>query len=160
MGDVRFVEDVDDDPARLWDWQDPPFLRGLRAVQPAVLPAILEVHAATGGDSVQKARLTVFNIGDGRMDWEAIANVEAGQAGVVLPVPPDDEARRINRSLWPVEPFRPQTLVVVVDTSGMSPGEHDLGEIIVRGLPMDRRRLRGSPVRVPVRVIVEGASSD
>ena len=155
MGDVRLVEDVDDDPARLWDWRDPPFLRGLRAVQPAVLPASATIHTATGAEGPQIVRLTILNAGDGRMDWEAIA-----PPGVILPVPPDDESRRINRSLWPVEPFHPQTLVVVIDTAGLPPGAHDLGEIVVRGLPADRTRVRGSPVHVPVQVIIEQVSGE
>ena len=131
------------------------FCAALRAVQPAVLPPVLKLEALQEDLSPHVARLTIINVGDGRMHWEAVA-----PQGVILPVPPNDEPRRINRSLWPVEPFHPQTLVVLIDIAELPPGTHELGEIVLRGFPVDRKRVRGSPVRVPVQVVVEGDSSD
>lgn len=150
MDDTRLVEDVDKDPARLWDWRDPPFLRGLRAVQPAVLSAALTLQVEPASGQREEAQLTILNVGDGLMDWEAVAS-----PGIRLPVPPNDEARRIHRSLWPVEPFQPQTLVLWIDTAELGPGVHEVGDVVVRGLPADRRRVRNGEVRVPVRVIAD-----
>jgi hypothetical protein len=150
------VGDVNDDPSRLWDWSDPPFLRGLRPPILDVAPRSLSVQVEEGTTHPQFPGFLVANVGDRDLVWQAkppgrirILSTSEPKGGelydpeVPLPLPP-------GSSTLPV--------AMTIDLEGYEPGVHSLGAILVSAGSIDGKPLRGSPIAIPIAVKVLPAS--
>lgn len=72
MAFFKVVPSVDDDPARLWDWSDPQFLRGLRPAHLAVTSCSLSHTLYEDAIAADRLQVTLANPGDKAFRWKAI----------------------------------------------------------------------------------------
>ena len=137
-GFENIVEDINQDPQRVWDWSDPQFLRGLR---PARLAA-LEPAPFLVVEENQKALLqvTVINAGDQELNlaFETPFRINfVAQDG-----PLSGELAGMSS----------QVLTFSIDTNGVHPGEYSLGGIQITGQNHSGSSSRGSPLVIPVSI--------
>jgi hypothetical protein len=134
---------VDEAPARLWDWRDPQFLRG---------DCLLDGLLYAPDVSVVPDRAVV---------WRELGHQEGGQVSVEL------RDRRDKRFRWwgrapmgvtasPAEGEGASCYSVVVTTSGLESelGAHSLGELEVHAAGGRFRSRRKSRVAVPIDAVV------
>lgn len=145
---LHVVESVDDNPARLWDWSDPQFWRGLRPARLSVAPLALCFSARQDDKALAPAYLTISNNGDHAMQYE----IEVPRRVFTLPAD-----RRIP-AMGYGEP------AVTADVAGLDVGTHSLGGIYVAATEeRSSRPAAGSPIVVPASLQVlpaAGAGQD
>ncbi len=142
------IEDVTNDPTRLWDWSDPPFLRGLRPAALHVEPHALSLQVQQGKAYPEILSLVVTNLGDRDLAWQAetphrvqiVSETGAHEGGGL------DLETAFH--LAPGTNAPPMT--VVLDVDGYEPGIHSLGAILISASAMDGKPLRSSPVAIPI----------
>lgn len=134
-------EDVDSDPQRVWDYSDPPFLRGLRPGHLATIPKTPLLVAAENGS--QELQLTLVNKGDRTLDTE-----------IMLPqrLKMENSGGADNGSLAGMSS---RTVSIAVNAAGLAPGEHSLGGIQINASNQDGGHTAGSPFVVPVSVRIQ-----
>ena len=142
------VQEVNNDPTRLWDWSDPQFLRGLRPAILYVEPHSLSVRVQEGHTSPRAHSLLVANLGDTDLVWQAKSPSRAHLAWA-----PDSQTREhvdpeTVYTLPPGESTQP--LGVTIDIEGYEPGVHSLGAILVSTGSDDDQPVRGSPIAIPI----------
>ncbi len=139
---LHVVGSVDDDPARLWDWSDPQFWRGLRPARLSVTPSALCFSAGQDDAPPATMYLTIANNGD----QPVVYQIEVPRRVFALPAD-----RRIP-AMGYGEP------ALTADTAGLGVGTHSLGGVYITAT--DERRGRtaaGSPVVIPASLQVHPA---
>jgi hypothetical protein len=137
---LHVVDSVDDDPARLWDWSDPQFWRGLRPAKLAVTPPSICIQERSGDISSQTSiSLTVSNNGDQPLAYE----IDTPRRMFAEP------AERRVPAMGYAEPM------VAADVAGYEEGLHSLGGIFVAAVPdKSNKSARNTPVVIPVSLLV------
>jgi hypothetical protein len=152
---AEVIAQVNDDPARLWDWSDPPFLRGLRPAVLHVTPQSLSFQVRKGVTSAQVSGLVVANLGDKDLAWRAKA-----PQGIILSSPGQDGKFLDQQTLSRLPPgSTAQPLVMTIDLEGYRPGIHSLGAILVSAGSIDGKPLLSSPIAIPITLEIQPASS-
>ena len=123
---------VDDDRARLWDWSDPQFWRGLRPAKVSVEPPVSCLRTAQGRR--HDLTFTVINAGDKPFTCQV-----SGPKGVVLLATPGEIPGLGN-----------DRLSIAVNAADYGPGMHSLGGMYIDGLSADGRPLKGCSLVVPL----------
>lgn len=131
---LKVVASVDDAPARLWDWSDPQFWRGLRPAAAAVEPQSLCVVGQEGSSEASQPPLTIVNRGDHPFTWAMETPQRVSQQPAYNQVP----------GLGYGEPL------LEVDSAGFGLGDHSLGALYLTARGEDGAPVKNSPLVVPV----------
>lgn len=140
----KVVSSVDETPARLWDWSDPQFWRGLRPAAPDIEPTALCVTMRVGDAITDNQVLTLVNRGDVPYTWTLETPHRVFQQAAYDRVP----------GLGYGEPQ------LTVDTAQLGMGDHALGGLVLTARAEDGQPAKNSPLVVPIiaRVLPAGAS--
>jgi hypothetical protein len=142
MAFLKVVPSVDDDPARLWNWHDPQFWRGLRPARLAVTPLSLCYTLPKETDSAEQPQITLANPGDKAFRWSAVT------------------PRRVTAS--PAFPEVPALgygeLALTLDATGYGAGVHSLGGVYLSAYDENGNPVQGSPFVIPVALQVPSSS--
>ncbi len=142
MAFLKVVPSVDEDPARLWDWRDPQFLRGLRPAHLAVTPLSLCYTLHEEASPVEQPQVTLANPGDKAFRWNAI-----------MP-------HRVSAS--PTYPEVPALgygdLALTIDATGYGAGVYSLGGVYLTASDEHGKPVRGSPIVIPITLQVPPSS--
>lgn len=133
---------VDADPSRLWDWSDPPFLRGL---VPGRLELLLEapIMLRPAPEQVEIAfSVAVQNPGHSTVNWkvETPERIHLNQQGTN----PDQQ----------LLPFSVTQLPFVANVAGLPAGLHSLGAIHIAPIAEGDAEQRNEVLVLPVSVMV------
>jgi len=131
---------VDDDPARVWDWSDPQFWRGLRPAKISVDPQNL--CCTTGRPIQHDLVLRIINVGDRPFTCQVTS-----PHGVALHSLPGE-----------IPALSSHDLTIAVNAADCGPGMHSLGGLYIDGLSADGRPLDGCPIVVPLGIEGPGPS--
>lgn len=137
FGGSSVVADVNERPARLWDWSDPQFLRGLRPARPVVVPSTLWIGSTEQATRVTSLQFLLENHGDRPLLWEVSTSRAVNLA---IEEEPDNFQHYVSRK--PLAGLNLVPIRLKADLSELSTGEHSFGTI--RLVTYD---LRGEPIR-------------
>ena len=147
----NIVADVDQNPARLWDWSDPQFWRGLRPGNISVSSQALYIKLQQGNMLELPLRLTINNIGDGTL----VSEVQTPYRMNLAPT-------YARAGALAIPGLNSYELMFSIDTTGYDVGVHSLGGIYVSGRSTNGGTLvdrlmahlcvTDSPVIIPVTV--------
>jgi hypothetical protein len=127
---------VDEAPARLWDWSDPQFWRGLRPAAPVVEPAALCVTGRAGDATAVTQALRLVNRGDEPYTWTMKTPQRVFQQAAYDRVP----------GLGYGEPQ------LIIDTARLGVGDHALGSLVLTARAVNGEPVKDDPLIVPVTV--------
>lgn len=153
VGFEGFIANVDQDPARVWDWSDPQFWRGLRPAQLRVQPEAMFIQTSVAQAGVQEISLRLYNLGDRPLHWRALApfgvefasHIEPGQVQL---------ATSTARDAGPIAGETSQSLTVKVDSGRYAAGTHSLGGIALQPLTPAGIPSKAEPAVIPVSLLV------
>ena len=152
------VEDINRDQARLWDWTDPPFLRGLRPAILHVLPQGLSVLVEEGETQAQASTMVVGNAGDEDLVWQVTTPYRARISSASGPKEGESFDQQAVSLLTPGA--RTPTLTVTIEVDGYEPGIHSLGAILVSAQSSSHKQVRHSPIAIPISLEVLPAQNE
>lgn len=130
----KVVASVDEDPARVWDWSDPQFWRGLRPAALAIEPAALCLTAQEADALIANQTLTLLNRGDKPYIWTVETPYRVFQQAAYNRVP----------GLGYGEPQ------FSIDISQLGAGKHALGGLYFMAYTESGQPAKNSPLVVPV----------
>ena len=142
------VANVDDDPSRLWDWADPPFLRGLVPGK-VMLSSAESIQLQALGQEVELAfAVDVRNPGHHAVAWQ----LETPQRVRLDQVAMDGA----NGRLQELPSFAEAHLPFIADLHGLPEGTHSLGGIRITPLAADGTAQANKAIILPVSVVIGG----
>ncbi len=143
MAYLNVVSSVDDDPARLWSWRDPQFLRGLRPARLQAGPASLCYTLPGQTSPSDQPQVALANPGDRTLRWQAALPHR------ISAVPAFTEVPALGYG----------DLALNIDAEGLSPGLHSLGGVYLSAYDERGKAVGGSPLVIPVTVLVPPSSN-
>lgn len=148
------VPNVDQDPARVWDWSDPQFWRGLRRARIGVRPEAFVVQTAAGQPDVQELSLRLYNLGDRPLHWRALA---PAAVNFVSHTAPDQFqlATSAAPGSAPIAGESSRELAFKFDVSRYPAGPHSLGGILLQATAPGGAPLVQESAVVPLSLLVE-----
>jgi len=140
---------IDIRQARLWDWSDPPFLRGFSLLE-NIMPPVLqvdpdEIHLyCTGGDSETKCKtsIEIFTLPSQAFKWEA------------HPPPGVRVVPARGKKL-----FQQSRLTIHFNDTDYSPGDYDLGKLEI-SIARQEGAKKIRTVLIPVILRIESTSQE
>jgi len=138
--------------ARLWDWSDPQFLRGLnlKPAQMNITPTSIYITRTPKAPPKTVINLTMSNMSEYRFTWEARTpfSIKAFGADVETSFLIDNYGHTVLRGI--AQPFSNHTIAVQIDMASYKNGIHNLGGIEIIGYLDEETPVENSPMIIPI----------